>query len=168
MINEPYIFCYLFGEREYVAEIKKKVTEMTGLKVVCIPFVPRELDSNDEKIFDAGPAEFISLIKNASLVLTDSFHATAFSINLETPFISLCRFDKNDKKSMNDRLVTILNLVDLSDRLVDVDDMISADFLYDIDFVKAQDLLEKKRRIDRQFLVDSLNFNKTRGAYGDL
>lgn len=168
LINEPYIFCYLFGEREYVAEIKKKVTEMTGLKVVCIPFVPRELDSNDEKIFDAGPAEFISLIKNASLVLTDSFHATAFSINLETPFISLCRFDKNDKKSMNDRLVTILNLVDLSDRLVDVDDMISADFLYDIDFVKAQDLLEKKRRIDRQFLVDSLNFNKTRGAYGDL
>lgn len=167
-INEPYIFCYLFGEREYVAEIKKKVTEMSGLKVVCIPFVPRELNSSDEKIFDAGPAEFISLIQNASLVITDSFHATAFSINLKTPFISLCRFDKSDKKSMNDRLVTILNLVGLRDRLVDADDAISADFLYDVDFVKAHDLLEKKRQTDRQFLVEALNYDKTRGAYGNL
>lgn len=167
-INEPYIFCYLFGEREYVAEIKKKVKELTGMKVVCVPFVPRELDSSDEKVFDAGPAEFISLIKNASLVLTDSFHATAFSINLRTPFISLCRFDKSDKKNMNDRLVTILNLVDLSDRLVDANNTISADFLYDVDFVKAHDQLEKKRQIDRQFLIEALNYNKARGAYENL
>lgn len=161
MIEEPYIFCYLFGEREYVAHIKKKVKEKTGMKVVCIPFVPRELSSTDEKIFDAGPAEFISLIKNASLVLTDSFHATAFSINLNTPFISLCRFSKSDKKGMNDRLVTILEMVGLRDRLVDADDSVCDDFLYDIDFEKANIKLEQQRSRDRQFLIDSLHYNKT-------
>jgi len=168
MIEEPYVFCYLFGEREYIARIKKQVREMTGMKVVSIPFVPRELSSEDEKFFDAGPAEFISLIKNASLVLTDSFHATAFSINLKTPFISLCRFNKSDKKGMNDRLVTILNMVGLSERLVDVDDSITADFLYDIDFEKAHEFLNQKRQADRQFLKEALNYDKERGSYGDL
>jgi hypothetical protein len=157
LIEEPYVFCYLFGEREYIAEMKKQVKEMTGMKLVCIPYVARELDSDDEKIFDAGPAEFISLIKHASLVLTDSFHATAFSINLKTPFISLCRFDKSDKKGMNDRLVTILNLVGLSHRLVDANDKISKEFLYDVDFEKAHGLLNEKRAIDRQFLTDALH-----------
>ncbi len=162
MIEEPYVFCYLFGEREYIADVKKKVKEWAGMKVVCVPFVPRELSSDDEKIFDAGPAEFISLIKNASLVLTDSFHATAFSINMKTPFISLCRFDKSDKKSMNDRLVTILNMVGLSDRLVDANDTISNDFLYDIDFEMAHKFLDEKRQNDRNFLMDALNYNKER------
>ncbi len=160
LIEEPYVFCYLFGEREYIAEMKKQVKEMTGMKLVCIPYVARELDCDDEKVFDAGPAEFISLIKHASLVLTDSFHATAFSINLKTPFISLCRFDKSDKKGMNDRLVTILNLVGLSDRLVDANDGVSKEFMYDVDFEKAYRLLNEKRAIDRQFLTDALHYNK--------
>lgn len=160
MVEEPYVFCYLFGEREYVAKVKKQVRELTGMKVVSIPFVPRELSSDDEKIFDAGPAEFISLIKNASLVLTDSFHATAFSINLKTPFLSLCRFAQSDKKGMNDRLVTILNLVGLQNRLVDAGDTVSEDFLFRIDFKKAHELLNQKRWQDRQFLADALHFDK--------
>lgn len=168
MIQEPYVFCYLFGEREYVAKVKKKVKELTGMRVVCIPFVPRELSSDDEKIFDAGPAEFISLIKYASLVLTDSFHATAFSINLKTPFVSLCRFNKNDKKSMNDRLVTILDMVDLNDRLIDENDSISVDFLYDIDFDHVHELLNQKRQNDREFLMNALNYDKVKGTNENL
>ena len=46
--------------------------------------------------------EFISYIANASLVVTDSFHATAFSINLNVPFISI------QWKMFNDRIGTIL------------------------------------------------------------
>lgn len=162
LIEEPYIFCYLFGEREYIADVKQRVKSMTGMKVVSIPFVPRELTMEDEKIFDAGPAEFISLIKHAALVLTDSFHATAFSINLRTPFISLCRFDKNDRKSMNDRLVTILDLVGLQDRLIDANDEFSHERLFDIDFEEAHRLLDEKRQADIQFLMGALQLNKKR------
>lgn len=168
LVEEPYVFCYLFGEREYYNSVKEKVKEITGLNVICIPFVPRELSSDDEKVFDAGPAEFISLIKNASLVLTDSFHATAFSINLKTPFISLCRFDKSDKKSMNDRLVTILNMVGLTDRLIDANVSITADFINNIDFEKAHELLNEKRKTDSQFLTDALNYDKARDFNGNM
>jgi hypothetical protein len=157
LIQEPYVFCYLFGEREYIETVKQQVKEMTGMKLVCIPLVAREMSSEDEKIFDAGPAEFISLIQHASLVLTDSFHATAFSVNVKTPFLSLCRFAKNDKKGMNDRLVTLLSAVGLTDRLVDADDTHTKDFLFDVDFEKAHELLEEKREIDSQFLTDALH-----------
>lgn len=168
LIEEEYVFCYLFGERDYIAEVKGKVAELTGLKVVCIPFAARELESDDEKIFDAGPAEFISLIQNASLVLTDSFHATAFSLNLKTPFLSLCRFARDDKKGMNDRLVTLLTMVGLQNRLVDAGDAIPAERLLEVDFEKAHDRLERKRREDLRFLLEALSYDKEGVSDGDL
>ena len=160
LIEEPYVFCYLFGERDYVAEVKKQIRAITGLKIVSIPMVSRELSSGDEKIFDAGPAEFISLIQNAALVLTDSFHATAFSINLKTPFLSLCRFAPSDQKGMNDRLVTLLSLVGLQERLVDAKDPVSEVLRKDIDFENAHGLLGQKRQQNRQFLTNALNYSK--------
>lgn len=168
LIDEPYIFCYLFGERDYIAKVKRTVQAMTGLRLVCIPYVSRELEAEDRKVFDAGPAEFVSLIKNAELVLTDSFHATAFSINLMTPFVSLCRFAKDDKKSMNDRLVTILSLTGLQDRLVDAGDPLDKDFLFNVDFERAHRLLQEKRREDSEFLRNALGFDKTGESHGDL
>lgn len=165
LIKEPYVFCYLFGERTYYEQVKKQIKETTGMKIVCIPFVARELSSDDEKVFDAGPADFVSLIKNASLVLTDSFHATAFSINLKTPFLSLYRFEKNDKKSMNDRLVSILNIVGLSDRLIDEGDFISSETLIDMDFENAHAILDLKREEDREFLC--LELDGKDGVYNE-
>ena len=32
---------------------------------------------------------FLSLFLNASIVVTDSFHGTAFSVNLEKPFVAI-------------------------------------------------------------------------------
>lgn len=160
LIQEPYIFCYFFGERNYYENIKQQVKEMTGYQLVSIPFVARDFASDDEKIYDAGPAEFISLIQNAKLVITDSFHATAFSINLKTPFLSLCRFAKNDSMGMNSRLHTILGALELTDRLVDENDTITEDMLFAVDFEKAHRHLDRLRVEDGQFLKNSLNIEK--------
>ncbi len=160
VVDKPYIFCYLFGERDYISNIKKQVKEITGLDLVCIPYIARELSGDDMKVFEAGPAEFISLIKNAEFVLTDSFHATAFSINLKTPFLSLCRFAKNDVRSMNSRLNTILSLVDLEDRLIDENDKITKEMLFDIDFEKAHKLLDERRKEDAEFLKNAIEYSK--------
>lgn len=160
LVDKPYVFCYLFGERDYIAKVKKQVKELTGLEMVCIPYTAREMAGDDTKIFEAGPAEFISLIKNAEFVLTDSFHATAFSINLKTPFLSLCRFAKNDTKSMNSRLTTILGALGLEDRLIDENDNITKEMLFDVDFQKAHKLLEEKRTEDSQFLMDSIKYER--------
>lgn len=156
LVQEPYVFCYMFGERDYYDTIKRQIKEMTGLKMVTIPFVARDFAGSEEKIYDAGPAEFISLIQHAELVITDSFHATAFSINMKTPFLSLCRFAKEDKAGMNSRLHTILQAVGLTERLIDAGDSISKEMLYDVDFISAHRKLEELRCIDSAFLKDAL------------
>lgn len=156
LVDEPYVFCYFFGERAYYSRIKQQVRELTGLQLVSIPYVARELAEPDVKIFDAGPAEFISLIKHAKLVLTDSFHATAFSVNFGTPFLSLARFAKNDAKGMNSRLHTILGAMELTDRLIDENDTITADMLYAVDFEKVHERLDRLRKEDGSFLQAAL------------
>ena len=160
LIDKPYVFCYLFGERDYISKVKEQVKKLTGLELVCIPYVAREMGGDDTKIFEAGPAEFVSLIKNAELVLTDSFHATAFSINLKTPFLSLCRFAKSDAKSMNSRLSTILSLVGLEDRLINENDNITKEMLFDIDFEKAHVRLNERRKEDVEFLKNAIEYEK--------
>lgn len=52
-----------------------------------------------------GPDEFIKIIKNASLVLTDSYHATIFSLLFNTPFIIFQRQSKGP--NMNSRFETL-------------------------------------------------------------
>lgn len=156
LIREPYVFCYFFGERDYFAKVKQQVKALTGLKLVSIPYTAWELADDYEKIYDVGPAEFISLIRHAELVLTDSFHATAFSINLKTPFLSLCRFAKDDAKGMNSRLHNILGAMELTDRLVDEKDQITKDKLFSVDFDKAHGHLAVLREKDGTFLKDAL------------
>ena len=43
----------------------------------------------DKVVFDAGPAEFLGWIKNASFVCTNSFHGTCFSIIYRKCFLGV-------------------------------------------------------------------------------
>ncbi len=147
-IDRPYIFCYIFGDRHYIGEFVEYVKKETGLNVVCIPYTKREKESDYIKVYDAGPCEFLWLIKNAKFVITDSFHATAFSINFNTPFYSLLRNEDSDKINMNSRIFSILKLVGLEERMVAEDVKYPFDIKTDIDFSNANKCLDEKRRCD--------------------
>lgn len=60
-----------------------------------------------------GPDSFLGYIKNADLVLTSSFHGTAFSILMEKPFIAFLSGDKG----RDARIVELLYSLGLSDRI---------------------------------------------------
>lgn len=67
-------------------EVRKKAQEFCkerGLKLVVIPYAKQEYNLSDSKgpgtrMNDVGPREFVSLIKNAEFVFTDSFHGAVF------------------------------------------------------------------------------------------
>ena len=59
-----------------------------------------------------GPREFLVLLENAELVITDSFHGTALSILFEKPFIAV--ITNPEKKS---RIINLLELFELEKRL---------------------------------------------------
>lgn len=96
--------------------------------------------------------EFISLIANAGCVITDSFHATAFSCNFNTPMI--CIFPA----SYSSRLDSLLRLVGLEHRhLADYDDFSFVDNT-SVDFANVNKVLERERIVGLNFLKNAFNF----------
>lgn len=155
IIDTPYIFCYFFGNLDYMDKVKEFYRKHTGLPIVTFPFDYREIqDQRDIKIYDAAPVDFINLIKNASLVLTDSFHATAFSINMEVPFYSLLRDFNNCEANMNSRIYTILTKMKLKSRLIVPDDKMNfpSENVFDVNFDETRGILEKERISSARYL----------------
>lgn len=71
----------------------------------------------DGTFVDGGPREFISYIDKAELVLTDSFHASLFSIILSTPFYVYQRTDSNGSKQIS-RVHNLLEKFRMQNRLI--------------------------------------------------
>lgn len=88
-IDKPYIFFYFVrtgdmeGMRDYVISLQKKY----NMPVVVVNRNLREFKYNNIKAYDAGPSEFLSYIKYADLVITNSFHAFSFSIIFKKKFL---------------------------------------------------------------------------------
>ena len=126
LIDEKYALVYFFSDS---LEVRKKAQEFCkerGLKLVVIPYAKQEYNLSDSKgpgtrMNDVGPREFVSLIKNAEFVFTDSFHGAVFSLIHQIPFAVFER-NKSGHVSMNSRLYDLLELFQEKDRLVNVGD----------------------------------------------
>ena len=68
-----------------------------------------------ESFYATGPSEFIYLIKNSFLVLTDSFHSCVFSIIFDRPFLIFER-DEDGMRDMNSRIDTLLQKFELKNK----------------------------------------------------
>ena len=159
-IRKPYIFCYLFGSYDYIAEVKARVRKHFDMDVVCLPYNLRELKADDSKLYDITPNQFVWLIENARYVVTDSFHASVFSIKMSTPFVSLKRTSDNDKKNMNSRLYTLLKTVGLEDRMVGENRVADIEKIVDenVDFRSANEKLAVYMKRDMTRLEKALAY----------
>lgn len=155
-IKTPYIFSYLFNENpdtyKFVADISKKL----GYKVITLPYAFKDVYSKSKKIYDAGPTEFLWLIKNASLIITDSFHATAFSINFNKEFYCILRNNDAEINNMNSRIFNILTLTGLESRLITNLTEETFDMKKKINYEEVNKKLNKQRKDDMQFLKKAL------------
>lgn len=79
LITEKYILVYSLEYSEKIDQMLNKLKKESGCKVVAIHPMNDRIQSCDEFIKNAGVCEFVSLIKNAEYVLTNSFHGLAFS-----------------------------------------------------------------------------------------
>lgn len=78
--TDPYVFTYLLGgvgtEAKMILDV---LVNKRNLSIVSLA------DREGPGDLPAGPAEFISLISNASHIVTDSFHAAVFASIFEIP-----------------------------------------------------------------------------------
>ena len=78
--KKKYILVYdLFLNDDRLVKEAKRLSSKYNLEIISVD-ASRKCPFADKNISNAGPEEFVKLIANAEYVVTNSFHATAFSI----------------------------------------------------------------------------------------
>lgn len=147
--NSKYIFVYQLAPSKYLLEIVKKLKVATGYDAIFIPFpvggfIKSKIHMND------GPKEWVSLLKNAEYVVTDSFHATAFSV-IYGKKVYCC------VNELATRIVSLLELLGLNVFLFDRNRKF--ELLENVDYSKAYSVLNEKKQQSLDFLK-SICFRK--------
>lgn len=109
-------------------------------------------DINDSVVYSYGPSEFLYLFDNASLVLTDSFHAAVFSIIFRRPFVVFDR-SRDKEASMNSRIESLLDVTGLHDRY-NID--LKSKKLFKPDYSAVSERLEKEQQKSLNYLKKAL------------
>lgn len=151
-INKPYLFYYSldgFDKRKNNFDIIYELANKFNLEVKLV--TPEWVYSRkkSKQYISAGIEDFLSLIANAELVCTNSFHGTALSIKFNKNFYVLEKYDGKD-----DRKRTVLEELGLLDRnissITDVDEI--KDYRIDYENVNCQ--LERKREMSLTYVKE--------------
>ena len=159
--KEPYILVYFLGEKSEHRRAVEKIQKLTNWKIISLPAAYLEMENNDYKKVWGGPKEFLSLIRGAALICTDSFHGTMFSINFQRNFFSFCKSSDSEESSENSRLYSALNIFGLSNRIIHNMDNLTAEDI-SIDYKNVIPILEEQRRDSIEYLENML-FEMTKG-----
>lgn len=110
-----------------------------------------EPSSKQDKYYSVSPTEFVYLLQHAEAVFTDSFHAAAFSVNLNRPFYVFDR-NQNDGVSnkMTSRIASLTALMGLEDRYVKGDSL--PEYTEKCDFAYANRVLTEQRKTFFEYL----------------
>lgn len=154
-LPKMYMLCYFVGERvEYVQQLRDVIRKVGIKEVVNVTFQGKGFPLDGvSTYFDAGPREFVYLLEHAEFVCTDSFHATALSINFGKNFVVFRRFDDTDTESQNSRIYDILSHYSLMHRLYDTK---SAEWSSCIDYSNVNEVLKEDRRLSVQYLLTAI------------
>lgn len=159
-VDGKYIFCYFLGANPAHREFANRVKELTGYQIVALQhideFVKNDLTFGDVTPYDVGPQDFVNLLSNAEIVLTDSFHGTMFSIYYHKNFYTFSRFIEGKKESTNSRIVSILSLMGLLDRKLSATEDATKCLNKTIDWENVQKKLDRFREMSYKWLVDAL------------
>ena len=124
--HRNYIFCYFLNLTDEKVKSANEFAKKNNCEVIAIPYLHNEVEKYTEKLegkllSEVNPADFLNLIRNAEAVITDSFHATVFSIIFQKDF--WCFGRNAGTYNMNTRLHTLLGYVEMQDRLIEPDDL---------------------------------------------
>lgn len=146
--NEKYILAYGFKQQKDLYNYARNLANARNCKLYSINtnFEDQFLDV-DKYFYNATPYDFINLIKNAQEVITNSFHGLSFSIIYNKP---VHQFKKNGTE--NSRMIDLLNELNLSERLVDNNKLLSNL----IEYAKTNEILEKNKNKSIKFLESAL------------
>lgn len=156
---EKYVFVYLLRGTKEQRKFVEKFARFNHLKIVTMPFLDNEHINKydrkfgDIKYWDASPSDFISVIRYAEFVFTDSFHCMIYSCLYHRNFYL---FPKIGAHQMN-RLTDLQNMFRISTRMLGKNatlrDLLSMEA---IDWNMVDNIIKEKRIKSKCYLEKAL------------
>lgn len=144
--EEPYLLLYARRYNPAMEAFAEKLAQEKGLKVVEIS-LRADNASRHRMFYEAGVEEFLSLVKHASFVITNSYHGMIFSVQHRRPFYLFSR------EQCDNKIEELLSLMGLNDRLLVTG--AEADFA-PIDYDAVHAAIRRARKGSLAFLCASL------------
>lgn len=160
--EKQYVYAYFLGKNKSNIRNAKKIAQNLGNNKMSIAYIymtfrKSKKNLNNILIHDAGPAEFLGLIRDSEIVLTDSFHAVVFSIIFRKKFIAFKKHNDRNEDSMNSRIIDLLTELGLNERIFTSGRQLTKEFLEkEINYDHVYAVLEKHKKFSKDYLNKAL------------
>ena len=159
--QKPYLLTYALDINQEKAEAIKYVANKLGLNIVYIRIniKSKQQPKTDLKIYKDTytPEEFLYLYKNASFVISDSYHGTLFALKFNKPFISMVNIARGALR------YKLFEELKLTHRLINFPQEVytNPDLLTPVDFSYANKVIESKADFAINWLKSALENNNS-------
>ena len=156
--NQKYVVTYNLHHDKRIDQYATKLADKYQLKVLNISYNWHDIIRSGHLVWCPTIEEYLGLIRDAAYVVTDSFHATAFSLIFGTKFIDIF------PEQASARLRSILKLTNTENRGFDEMPAIDAvDVATDFDAVRV--ILKNERQRSVRYMNTILNELKNDEKY---
>jgi len=152
IIQNKYIFLYQLIPSSDAIILTNRLKAYYGYKVIEIRGRVEPQLLGDRYLQTASPSDFLSLIKNAEIIVSTSFHGIAFSLIFEKQFYAL------GMGTNSGRAKTLLDQIDLPNRYLS--DIKCVDFKNNIDYNKVNIKIASLRQQSEKYLINNLSKSK--------
>ena len=146
--TDPYLLTYILDPTPEKRDAIQYYAEKSGLKVINILDGVQKVWERNKQILglpnvleSVESEDFLKAFMNASYVITDSFHGSAFSIIFNKPFLAIGNYGRG-----YERFIDLLGRLKLMDRLISNPKVIPHDprFLEPVDFTETNRIIEEE------------------------
>lgn len=149
--DQDYILAFFLNDEFNHLKATKKFAKRNSCRLILVPYKGITYLQSADICADAGVEDLLRLIKNAKYVVTDSFHITVFSIIFNKQFFTFQRFKDDEFTSQNVRVLNLLEMTGLEERLVPFKSKKIVD-MEDITYSKCMMKLDNQIKNSKKYL----------------
>lgn len=146
--DEKYLLYYSRRYSPVMEEYVENLAKENGWKIVDISLRATNAEKGHRMFYTAGVEEFLSLVKHAEYVVTNSFHGMIFAVQYRRPFVIFSR------EQCNNKINEILDLFGLKDHMLVTG---TEQFSHEIDYDAVHTRIAEAREASIEFLKKELD-----------
>ena len=146
--TEKYLLYYSRRYSPAMEEYAGKLAKENGWKIVDISLRATNAEKGHRMFYEAGVEKFLSLVKHAEYVVTNSFHGMIFAVQYRRPFVIFTR------EQCNNKIDEILDLFGLKDHMLVTG---IEQFSHEIDYDAVHTRIAEAREASIEFLKKELD-----------